>query len=99
MYQKYDDVELTDTQKLFPQLEPLQKYDAVLEALFKISGDAPTFDDINKWLLLNNKQVHWGEVMDILYTMGNDGYVYGHMTHPKKGQMFLLSFNGKLLQQ
>jgi hypothetical protein len=91
--------ELTEEQKSFLDLTLLQKYDAVLGVLYSESGKAPTFDDINKVLLTEKKKVHWGEVMDVLYTMIGDNYLYGHFTNQKKEQIFLLSFNGKLLKE
>ncbi|RTL59086.1 MAG: hypothetical protein EKK37_12310 [Sphingobacteriales bacterium] len=95
--------ELTEEQKLFPDLTLLQKYDAVLDVLYSESGKAPTFDDINAALLKEKKKVHWGEVMDILYTMIGDDYVYGHFTKKdateKDVQIFLLSFKGKLVKE
>ena len=91
--------ELTEEQKSFLDLTLLKKYDAVLGVLYSESGKAPTFDDINKVLLTEKKKVHWGEVMDILYTMIGDGYLYGHFTNQKQQQIFLLSFNGKLLKE
>jgi hypothetical protein len=91
--------DLTEEQKFFADLNLLQKYDAVLDVLFKESGKSPTFDDINKVLLEEKKKVHWGEVMDILYTMIGDSYLYGHFTNQKKEQIFLISFNGKNLKE
>jgi hypothetical protein len=49
--------------------------------------------------LKDKKKVHWGEVMDNLYAMIGDGYLYGHFTNQKQQQIFLLSFNGKLLKE
>jgi len=98
---KYSD-KLTDEQQAFPDLTLLQKYDAVLDVLSSLSGDALTFDDINATLLKDKKKVHWGEVMDILYPMIGDDYLYGHFTKTDKTgksfQIFLISFNGKLLK-
>lgn len=91
--------DLTEEQKSFPDLAILQKYDAVLDVLYSESGKAPTFDDINIILLTEKKKVHSGEVMDILYTMIGDKYLYGHFANQKKEQIFLLSFNGKLLKE
>jgi hypothetical protein len=91
--------ELTEEQNSFLDLTLFQKYDAVLGVLYSESGKAPTFDDINKVLLTEKKKVHWGEVMDVLYTMIGDNYLYGHFTNQKKEQIFLLSFNGKLLKE
>lgn len=90
--------DLTDEQKAFSDLTLLQKYDAVLDVLDSESGKAPTFDDINRVLLTEKKKVHWGEVMDILYTMIGDKYLYGHFANQQGKQIFLLSFNGKLLK-
>jgi len=91
--------ELTEEQKLFADITLLQKFDAVLDVLYSESGNAPTFDDIHAALLEAKKKVHWGEVMDVLYTLIGDGYLYGHFTNQQKQQIFLLSFNGKLLKE
>jgi hypothetical protein len=97
---KYSDQ--SEKQKSFTDLTLLQKYDAILDVLFKESGNAPTFDDINTILLTEKKKIHWGEVMDILYTMIGDDYLYGHFTktdvNGKPVQIFLISFNGKYLK-
>lgn len=94
---------LKEEQNSFPDLTLLQKYDAVLDVLSSLSGDSPTFDDINAALLKEKKKVHWGEVMDILYTMIGDDYLYGHFTKTDENrnsfQIFLISFNGKLLKE
>lgn len=98
---KYSDQ--ADKQKSFTDLTLFQKYDAVLDVLFIESGNAPTFDDINNVLLTEKKKVHWGEVMDILYTMMGDDYLYGHFTktdtNGKPVQIFLISFSGKYLKE
>jgi hypothetical protein len=90
---------LTEEQKSFADLTLLQKYDAVLNVLYSESGKAPTFDDINAAIVKEKKKVHWGEVMDILYTLIGDGYLYGHFTNQQQQQIFLLSFNGKFLKE
>lgn len=91
--------DLTDEQESFSDLTLLQKYDAVLDVLYSESGKGPTFDDINKALLTQKKKIHWGEVMDILYTMIGDKYLYGRFANQQGKQIFLLSFNGKLLKE
>ncbi|SRR6266536_5459461 len=91
--------DLTEEQKSFQDLTLLQKYDAVLEALFDKSGNSPTFDYINDILLERKKKIHWGEVMDILNTMEGDKYLYDHFTNKDGIQIFLLSFNGKYLKE
>jgi len=75
----------------------LQKYDAVLEVLYEKSGQSPTFEFIQMALEQNGKKVDGGEVWDILNTMAKDGFLYIVMQSEK--ERYLLSFNGKLLQE
>lgn len=91
--------DLTEEQKSFADLTLLQKYDAVLKVLFDQSGNDPTFDRILEFLLKEKKKIHWGEVMDILNTMAGDGYLYSDYKNKNGIQLFLLSFNGKYLQE
>src|SRR4051812_5865590 len=77
----------------------IEKFDAVLDVLYSESGKAPTFQDIETKLIENGKKVHGGEVWDILNTMMRDGYLYFVQHEVKNQEVYLISFNGKLLKE
>ncbi len=85
--------------KTKPELPLLQKYDAVLDALYNTSGDSPTFDKIMLKLNEMGRKVDDGEVWDILNTMIKDGYLYFVHHNEKNIDVYLLSFNGKYLKE
>lgn len=80
----------------------IQKFDAVLSALYDISGQRPTFGRILDILRQRKQNVHWGEVWDIFIKMRNDGIL-----HPEVGALYrnrveilnLISFEGKLMHE
>ncbi len=75
----------------------IEKFDAVLDVLYSESGKSPTFEYIQEVLAKNSKDVHWGEVWDILNTMNKDGFLY--IVSQDNKERYLLSFNGKLLKE
>ncbi len=81
------------------ELSLLEKYDAVLDVLYDISGKSPTFDRIQASLVKNEKKVDGGELWDILNTMIKDNFVYFVKNNQTEEELYLLSFNGKLLKE
>jgi hypothetical protein len=79
----------------------IQKFDAVLEALYCLSGKRPTFDRINKFLRVKKKNVHWGEVWDILEKMQREFLVHQPRTHQDRPNeiLHLITFEGKLMHE
>jgi len=84
----------------------IKKLDAVLECLFKISGNNPDFVKIEKWLTENKKGVHTGEIQDCLLYLYNEKYIYceymgdrtaGYIDSPYAH--YLINVNGKYLYE
>jgi len=84
----------------------IEKLDAVLECLYKISGDNPDFNKIEIWLTENKKVVHTGEIQDCLLYLHNERYIYceymgdrtaGYIDSPNAH--YLINVNGKYLYE
>jgi len=81
----------------------VQKFDAVLDALYDISGQRPTFGRILALLRKRKHNIHWGEVWDILNKMRRDGVIREPIIQNNiKGvdkEIYLITFEGKLMKE
>ncbi len=81
----------------------IKKYDAVLEAVYCISGKRPTFGRILAFLRKKNHDIHWGEVWDILNKMRRDHIIREQIfQNDIKGvdkEVYLIDFEGKLMYE
>lgn len=86
------------------ELTLIEKFDAVLDALYDFSGKHPTFFRLRAILRARKKKIHWGELMDIMVKIEKDG-----LAHPKVQSKYkkrknaewvhLITFEGKLLKE
>jgi len=78
-----------------------QKYDTVLDVLYSESGNSPSFDDITGKLGADGYNIHWGEIMDILFTLDKEGLLYKVTLQedPTNTVRYLLNFAGKMLKE
>lgn len=82
----------------------LEKMDAVLLCLYKLSGDNPRFTDVEKWINENYpNQVDKGEIQDITLYFYNEKLMYleygGDRTHKyyeHQDSRYLINCKGKL---
>lgn len=93
------------------ELNLTQKFDAVLDALYEISGKHPTFRRIIALLYARNKKVDAGEVWDIMVKMQRDNLLHPpepvrskkpNQNRPEMTQsdsIHLITFEGKLLKE
>lgn len=93
--------DFTEEQLKFKELTLIQKYDAVLDALYDLSGDAPTFDDIDNKIISNKKKVHGGEIWDILNKMRRDFIIRERIfkNDDNLKEIYLIDFEGKLMKE
>jgi hypothetical protein len=86
----------------------LEKMDAVLICLDKLSGDNPTFSDLEKWLAENyHNQIDIGEIQDITLYLWREQMMYfeinGLRTSDYDDRLpngrYLLSCKGKLFKE
>jgi hypothetical protein len=79
----------------------IEKFDAVLKALYDISGKRPTFGRIMALLRVRRKNIHWGEVWDILNKMIRDNLLHPGVIVPTSERpnevLYLITFEGKLM--
>ena len=81
----------------------IEKFDSVLKALYDISGKRPTFGRIMALLRVRKKNIHWGEVWDILNKMIRDNLLHPGVTVPNSKRpnevLHLITFEGKLMHE
>ncbi len=79
----------------------IQKYDEVLTVLYDESGNSPSFDDITGKLGAKGLNIHWGEIMDVLFTLDKEGLIYKVTLQEDKTNeiRYLLNFAGKRLKE
>ena len=81
----------------------IQKFDAVLKALYDISGKRPTFGRIMALLRVRKQTIHWGEIWDILNKMLRDNLIHPGQTVPKSKRpnevLHIITFEGKLMHE
>lgn len=79
----------------------IQKYDAVLEAVYYISGKRPSFIRIKKFLTIRGKSMDDGEIWDIFEKMQRDFILHTPRVHESRPTeiLHLITFEGKLMHE
>lgn len=79
----------------------IQKYDEILTVLYDESGNSPSFDDITGKLGGKGLNIHWGEIVDVLFTLDKEGLIYKVTLQddPTNEIRYLLNFAGKRLKE
>ena len=85
------------------ELTLIQKFDAILDALYEISGKRPTYHRIKKVLRVKDLKIEDGEIWDILVKMETDKTVHLPVLNPNpkfpNEYLHLITFEGKLLKE